>query len=120
MTSWEAWDANGYHENAQSPIQQAEDLFCTFVSGGSIESDRSPHVMRSPKEGVWELSTAVLRFFGWFWKNEVFTISTVDQPGNSKEFSLYAGYRQQCVKDRRGVRFDKPSFVKGESKNEAL
>ena len=68
MTSWEAWDANGYHENAQSPIQQAEDLFCTFVSGGSIESDWSPHVMRSPKEGVWEYLLPFYDSLGGFGK----------------------------------------------------
>lgn len=47
----EGLDADGYHENAQSPMMQADDLFYTFVSGGVIESDWPPHVMRPPREG---------------------------------------------------------------------
>ncbi len=116
----EGLDADGYHENAQSPMLQADDLFYTFVSGGVIEGDWPPHVMRPPREGVWELRTADLRFFGWFWRKGVFIISAVDQAARCKKFSLYAGYRNQCVKDRRGFGFDEPSFVEGESINEVI
>lgn len=107
-------DADGYHDNTQSPTEQADDLFYRFVSGGVIEKDWPPHVMRPPREGVWELRTADLRFFGWFWRKGVFIISAVDQAERCKKFSLYTGYRRQCIKDRQDFGFDEPSFVNGE------
>lgn len=45
-------DADGYHENAQSPTEQADDLSYRFVSGRVIDKDWPPHVMRPPREGV--------------------------------------------------------------------
>ena len=116
----EGLDADGYHENAQSPMMQTDDLFYTFVSGGVIESDWPPHVMRPPREGVWELRTADLRFFGWFWRKGIFIISAVDQAVRCKKFRLYAGYRKQCVRDRQSFGFDGEPFVIGESINEVL
>ena len=48
----EGLDADGFFENAPSPMEQAEELFYSFVSGGVIEGDWPPHVMRPPREGV--------------------------------------------------------------------
>lgn len=117
----EGLDADGFFENAPSPMEQAEELFYSFISGEDLGSgDWPPHVMRPPREGVWELRTADLRFFGWFWRKGIFIISSVDQALNCKKTGLYAVYRNQCVKDRQAFGFDEPSFVEGESINEVI
>lgn len=117
----EGLDADGFFENAPSPMEQAEELFYSFISGEDLESgDLPPHVMMPSKEGVWELRTFDLRFFGWFWRKGIFIISSVDQALNCKKTGLYAVYRNQCVKDRQAFGFDEPSFVEGESINEVI
>ncbi len=50
----EKLDTDGFYENAQSPIQQADDLFYSFISGGDLENDWPPHIMKPPEDGVWE------------------------------------------------------------------
>ncbi len=107
-------DADGFYENAPTPTQQADDLFYAFISGDDLENDWPPHVMRPSEEGVWELRTADLRFFGWFWRKCIFVISAVNQAAICKEHKLYGGYRNQCIRDRCDLGLDNPPFVKGE------
>lgn len=54
----EVLDADRYHENAYSPMQQAEDIFCTFVLRGVIENHCLPLVMQLRREAVRELRTS--------------------------------------------------------------
>ena len=70
--------------------------------------------MQPSEEGVWELRTADLRFFGWFWRKGVFVISAVDQTARCKEYNLCGGYRNRCVQDMRNLGLDEPQFVNGE------
>ena len=107
-------DADGYYDHAPSPTQQADDLFYSFISGDDLQNDWPPHVMQPSETGVWELRTADLRFFGWFWRQGVFIVSAVDQAARCKQYSLYAGYRDQCIWDVRNFGFDDPPFVNGE------
>lgn len=107
-------EADGFYENAATPLQQADDLFYSFVSGEDMASDWPPHVMKPSERGVWELRTPDLRFFGWFWRKGVFVISAVNSASQCKQFSLYAGYRDQCVRDRESFDFDPPPYINGE------
>lgn len=107
-------EADGFYDNAPTPNQQADDLFYSFVSGEDMDSEWPPHVMLPSERGVWELRTADLRFFGWFWRKGVFVISAVDAASRCKQFSLYAGYREQAVRDRDDFDFDPPPYVNGE------
>lgn len=113
-------DADGFYENAPSPTQQADDLLYSFVSGGDFENDWSPHVMYPSDTGIWELRTADLRFFGWFWRKGVFIVSAVDQAARCKQKGLYAGYRNQSIVDRERFGFDEPSFINGEDLADVL
>lgn len=107
-------DADGFWEGAPSPSQQADDLIYAFVSGVEEISDWEPHPMHPHENGVWELRTADLRFFGWFWRKSVFIISAVDQKARCEEYGLYAGYRDQCVRDRDRLALDPPAFLTGD------
>ena len=108
---------DGFYENAPSPEQQADDLFYSFLSGDPKISEWVPHPMRPHEHGVWELRTADLRFFGWFWRKGIFIISAVDQKNRCEQLDLYAGYRNQCLYDREGLDLDPPPFVNGDLEN---
>jgi hypothetical protein len=106
--------ADGFYENAPSPEQQVYDLFYSFLSGDPEISEWTPHPMRPQEHGIWELRTADLRFFGWFWRKSIFIISAVDQKSRCEEFRLYEGYRNQCSNDREALGLEPPPFVNGE------
>jgi len=108
-------DADGFWESVQSPEDQAEDLVYRFVSGEDDIADLPPHSMQPKEAGVWELCTYDLRFFGWFWRKGVFIVSAVDTACRCKQHSLYAGYREQCVRDREGFDLTPPPFITGET-----
>lgn len=109
--------SDGFYENAPSPEQQADDLFYSFLSGDPEISEWVPHPMRPHEHGVWELRTADLRFFGWFWRRGVFIISAADQKSRCEQYGLYEGYRDQCMRDRDSLDLDPPPFVNGELQN---
>lgn len=110
----ETLENDGFYDNIPSPKQQADDLFYEFISGANIISDWPPHAMTPSVTGVWELRTADLRFFGWFWRKGVFLITGVDTKTRCQAFSLYAGYRDQCVRDRTIFDLEAPAFCMGE------
>lgn len=113
-TNLDVVEADGFYDNAATPLQQADDLFYSFVSGEDMASDWPPHVMRPSVNGVWELRTPDLRVFGWFWRKGVFIISSIDTASRCKQYSFYGGYRDQCMRDREGFEFDPPPYVNGE------
>jgi hypothetical protein len=110
----EALENDGFYDNVPTPQQQADDLFYEFISGSDLISDWPPHAMTPYDTGVWELRTADLRFFGWFWRKSIFILSAVDTKVRCLELGLYAGYRRQCVNDRDTFDLDPPAFCTGE------
>lgn len=106
--------SDGFYENAPSPEQQVDDLFYNFISGNEEISEWVPHPMFPHAYGVWELRTADLRFFGWFWRKGIFIISAVDQKVRCLEFGLNGPYRDQCIRDRDGLDLDPPTFISGD------
>lgn len=109
----DALEADGFYENMPTPTQQADDIFYAFISGDDELGEWVPHAMDPFENGVWELRTADLRFFGWFWRKGIFIISAVDQAARCKELQLYNGYRNQCERDRDLLNLDPPPFING-------
>lgn len=110
----ETLECDGFYDNVPSPQQQADDLFYEFVSGADIVSKWPPHAMTPNDTGIWELRTADLRFFGWFWRKGVFLITGCDTKERCQSYSLYRGYREQCVRDRENFNLEPPAFCTGE------
>lgn len=107
-------EADGFYENAATPEQQVDDLLYAYISGEDEISEWQPHPMRPDEDGVWELRTADLRFFGWFWRSKIFIVSAVDQKNRCEQYDLYAGYRDQCKRDRDQIDLDPPAFIDGD------
>ena len=107
-------ETDGYVENAASPLQQADDLFYDFISGAEMAESWPPHWMYPQHDGVWELRTPDLRFFGWFTCKGTFIVSAIDTKENCKLKNLYRGYRNQCVSDRNSMELDEPKYILGE------
>jgi len=110
----ETLENDGFYDNVPSPQQQADDLFYEFISGADINSDWPPHAMIPNVTGVWELRTADLRFFGWFWRKSIFLLTAIDTAARCKDYALYAGYRDQCTHDRTEFDLAPPAFCMGE------
>ena len=119
VASWiddnlETLDNDGFYENVPSPQQQADDLFYEYISGADMISDWPPHAMMPDESGVWELRTADLRFFGWFWRKSIFLMTAIDTKDRCLTYSLASAYRDQCVRDRDEFDLEPPAFCTGE------
>ena len=74
----------------------------------------APNCLRPEIEGVWELRTHDLRFFGWFWRKCVFVIASIEQAKRCKDLRLYPGHRDQAKRDRAALNLDPPKFITGD------
>ncbi len=98
---------DGFHDGAPSPKEQAFQIFWAFIVGrplhhmaGLPNGLKSANRLKPPQDGVWELRTFDLRFFGWFPRKGTFIISCVETKQRCIEHRLYAGYRTQAIRDR--------------------
>jgi hypothetical protein len=67
----------------------ADALFNTFLSGGDVRSF-PPKCLQPVEDGVWELRTHDLRFFGWFWRRGVFVTAEADTKANASQMGMLA------------------------------
>lgn len=104
-------------EGFQSPIEQVDDLFHDYVSGADMSFYARSHSMHPTGEGIWELKTPDVRFFGWFAGPCQFVIGYADTAARCKEHGLYAGYRDQTKRFRDQLDLDEPKFISGDYVN---
>ncbi|WP_347140988.1 hypothetical protein [Paracoccus sp. SSK6] len=105
-------ESDNYVPGALKPEDQADALFYQFISG-TAPMQMAPNCLRPEEDGVWELRTHDLRFFGWFWRKGVFIIAAAEQAKRCKDLNLYAGYRNQSKYDRENLDLDPPKFTNG-------
>lgn len=103
-----------FHEGAQDPLEQADELLHDFVSGEDFAFYEKSHSMTPADAGVWELKTPDIRFFGWFVKKRVFVIAQISSAQKCKEHNLYAGFRNMTVHKRDQLPLDEPKYVLGD------
>lgn len=105
---------DGYIAGALTPSEQAATFLHQFIAGRPISS-MPPRTMRPESDGIWELRTHDLRFFGWFWKKGVFVLSAIDTKARCVKIQgLYGGYREQSKTDRDTIDLDEPKYILGE------
>ena len=92
---------NGCRERGASPDQRIWPRLCLYEH----------------EDGVWELKSADIRVFGWFYKRDVFIAAAADAAWKIKEYCLYAGYRDQTKRDRDALDLDPPKFIAGSDPN---
>lgn len=104
--------SDGYADGAMSPMAQAGSLFNRWVAGEPFERPL-PREMRPVGEGIWELRTDDLRFFGWFPQHKAFVISAAQPASTCKDKDLYRGFLAQAVADRGRIALNGGTFMKG-------
>lgn len=96
------------------PEGQLEDLLHQFITGGQLCIGQTYKSMHHHGDGVWELKTADLRLFGWFYKRDIFIVSDV----NLKRFvmgpGVVPGLCKQAVRFREILPLDEPKFIDGD------
>lgn len=105
--------SDGFYQNAATPSQQVDFLFSEFLSTQFPQFELIPHIMQPEREGMWELRTPDLRFFGWFWRKKVFIISAIDTAHRCKKHDLYYGYLSQAKQERSVLNLPPPPFISG-------
>lgn len=104
----------------ESPIMQVDGMLHSFCVGRSLAFSEDFHCLRPVSEGVWELKTADIRLFGWFYKRDCFIWSAACLTELVKESDLYRGFVNQTANDRESLDLNPPKFVSGESPNDVV
>lgn len=98
----------------QSPREQVQFMLQSFIQGDDFSHYRLAHRMEPHDDSVWELKTADVRFFGWFYRMDVFVLAAGDFMAACKRHGLYEGYRRQVVRERAALDLDPPDHVAGD------
>jgi hypothetical protein len=122
---WAQWieDTLPYLQADQSeisPIEELDDLFAHFCSGGTLAHGRQFHCLIHRRHGVWELKTRDLRVFGWFPSKDCFVGASADMAKHVKENGLYSRHRQEVVSFRNQLDLDPPKFISGDDPNAVI
>lgn len=112
------WDSNWKVE--QSPTQQMDSLLEIFCSGETLTFGPQFKPLVHLGDGVWELKTPDLRFFGWFPHKDCFIGGALDTAFNVKSHKLYAGYAGEVAYYRGELPLDEPKFIAGEDPNNVV
>jgi hypothetical protein len=88
-----------------------EEVFCP---GEPLTYEHQFKPITHIKDGIWELKTADLRMFGWFFIKDCFIGSAADLTDNVKRHHLYYGYAGEAARFRDGLDLDEPKFVPGD------
>lgn len=101
-----------YAENT-APYKQAAVLLKNFVTGVEFESEIDFWHMRPHDKDVFELKTADLRIFGWFYRPRVFIAALAQTFEVTHKPGVHASYRNETVKMRDDLDLDYPKWVIG-------
>lgn len=102
-----------YGENI-APIHQAFGLFKDFITGVEFDEGEMFWRMRPAEDDIYELRTADLRFFGWFYRPKVIILARGDTFERLHTYQgMHAGYRDEVRRLRDAIPLDEPKFVVG-------
>ena len=101
----------------QSPVQQIDALLEVFCSGTTLTFGPQFKPLTHIRDGVWELKTPDVRFFGWFPVRDCFVGVALNTAYNVKNHNLYAGYAGEVERYRNLLSLDEPKFVQGDDPN---
>lgn len=102
-----------FHEGKLSPLEQLFVFLEDFITGANFSHYEKAHYMTPEDRAIWELKTKDLRLFGWFYRKSVFIVAHIDTAYRCKQHSLYAGYRESCVRVRADMDLDEPKHITG-------
>jgi hypothetical protein len=100
-----------------SPLEQFDELLDRFCSGDFLIVGHDFKCLHRHENGVWELKTADLRIFGWFYLRDTFIAAAAEAKWKIEESGLYHGMIEQTVRDRDRLELDPPKFLSGSDPN---
>lgn len=103
-----------------SPIEQLDAILNNYCSGRELTFERQINPIRHISLGIWEIKTADLRIFGWFYKKDIFICSHINIADFIKEYKLYNGLRDESCRWRNDLELDEPKFVAGDNPNDVI
>lgn len=104
----------------ESPAQQLDSFMEIYALGEPLTFRHQFSPIRYRGEGIWELKTADIRMFGWFYEKDVFIASAIDEAWRVKEHNLYQGYAGEAVRFRTQIDLDGGKHVQGEDPNNVI
>lgn len=104
----------------EAPIAQLDAMLHDFCSGEALAHVEDFRCLRPIGSGIWELKTADLRVFGWFYRPNIFVWSAAFFADAIKDGDMYHGFVSQAVRDREALDLTPPKFVPGERPNDVV
>lgn len=95
--------------------QQARVLLKNFITGQPFEEGEWFWLMNPQHMDVYELKSADIRIFGWFYRPRIFIGVAGDTLERTHTYNLHAGYRNSVVHARETIDLDPPAYIKGAS-----
>jgi hypothetical protein len=105
---------------SELPIQQLDSYMASFASGDPLIYVKDFRPLNPIGQGVWELKTADLRIFGWFYRRDCFIGVQADTAWRVKESRMYHAYREATVRFRDFLDLDNPKFIPGDEPNDVV
>lgn len=101
----------------QSPIEQLDALIATFCSGETLTFGWQFKPLTHLRDGIWELKTADLRMFGWFYMKDCFVGTDANLKDLIGRLRMYRPYCDQAVRRRERLDLNEPKFIQGDDPN---
>lgn len=99
-----------------SPHMQARALFKMFITGEALAEGEMFRLMQPMESDIYELKSADLRFFGWFYRPSVFIAVAADTMERVHTVAgLSSGYRNAVSAARDSIDLDPPKYIEGAS-----
>ena len=106
----------GFEPSDITPLLQARALLKMFISGESLVEGETFRLMMPMEDDVYELKSADLRFFGWFYRPSVFIAVAADSMERVHSVSgLSSAYRSAVSTAREQIDLDPPKYIQGAS-----
>lgn len=103
-----------FEETDIAPMQQARALFKMFISGEALEEGLEFRLMQPMERDVYELKSADLRFFGWFYRRGIFIVTAADTMENvHSQEGLSSRHRDGVIAERNVLDLDPPKYIEG-------
>jgi hypothetical protein len=102
------------------PVEQFRALLRDYLIGRRLNIADDYRRLRPHEKDVFELKTADLRIFGWFYRRDVFIASFGDSMERVKTFELYGGYRDETVRLRAALPLDEPKWLQNAKEDDVI
>ena len=104
----------------QSPAEQLDALIATFCSDEPLTYGWQFKPLTHADDGIWEIKTADLRVFGWFYQMDCFIGTDGDATERIKRLNMYLPYCEQAIRRRDALKLSEPKFIQGDEPNDVV